>query len=279
MSLKGEYVSYALKALKEGKNPTRAHMGAITEIYSLDKAVNHRNFPKDIMNEYIQNKPEHRNKVISVSFMLGGTPARSLLKAGDIIWAVGGKEIGADLSMLDRAMNESNNGKVTLTIYRKGEKLNIDVPLYNTEQYKVQTILDFAGGIIYEADSFSSAKFGVPLGKVFMVHSSKGGAMSAIPTYVRYGDQITYRLKVNKVDNHPVSNLESLIKALPGIIARKFITIDFTNYQPIVERFNHTLQSGHNYMSSDLTLDALDKKPRILRYDGLSGDWNSEDVR
>lgn len=276
MSLKGEYVSYALRAIKQGKTPNRAHIGAITDIYSLDKAVNHRHFPKELMNEYIEGKPEFRNKVIAVSFMLPGSPAGNLLKAGDIIWEVGGKKIGADLSKLDKAMNESMSGKVSLTIYRKGEKLNIDVPLYDTEKYKVRTILDFAGGILYEADSFSSAKFGVPLGKVFMVNASKGGAMSAIPAYVRFNSQITYRLKVNQLDNHRISNLESLIRALPQVIAKKFITIDFTNYQPIVEHFNGTLQSGHNHMSSDLTLDALDKKPRILRYDSTAGDWNNE---
>lgn len=279
MSLKGQYISYALKHIKEGKTPNRYHMGAITEIYSLDKAVNHRNFPKDIMDDYIKNKPEYRNRVISVSYSIKGSTSHNLLKAGDIIWAVGGKEIGADLSKLDKAMNKAKNKKVTLTIYRNGDKINVDVPLYDTEKYKVKTLLDFAGGIVYEADSFSSAKFGVPLGKVFMVNSSKGGAMSTIPTHVRYGDQITYRLKINKLDHHRISNLESLIKALPEIIAKKFITIDFTNFQPIVERYNQTLQSGHNYMSSDLTLDALDKKPRILRYNGITGDWTSEDVR
>jgi S1-C subfamily serine protease len=46
MSLKGSYVTHALDALKKGELPKRQHIGIISNIYSLDKAVNHRNFPK-----------------------------------------------------------------------------------------------------------------------------------------------------------------------------------------------------------------------------------------
>jgi S1-C subfamily serine protease len=46
IALKGEYVTKALDALKARKMPKRQHIGVICQLYSLDKAVKHRNFLK-----------------------------------------------------------------------------------------------------------------------------------------------------------------------------------------------------------------------------------------
>ncbi|MGV2432684.1 MAG UNVERIFIED_CONTAM: hypothetical protein LVQ98_05045 [Rickettsiaceae bacterium] len=90
---------------------------------------------------------------------------------------------------------------------------------------------------------------------------------------------VSYRLVINKLDKQNVTNLDSLIGLLPNVIIKKFITIDFSNYQPYVESFNNTLQSGHNSMTSDITLDALDVKPRKMLFDYKTGDWVVEEIK
>jgi S1-C subfamily serine protease len=279
MSLKGDYVTYALDAIKNGKTPVRKHIGVISEIYSLDKAVNHRNFPKELMEQYIKNHPEYRNKVLSVKYVLSNSRADGVLLPGDILWEVNGKAICSNLFLLDNIMNNSDNDKISLTIYRNGEKKDVEITLYNIETYKVKTLLDFAGSLIFETDDFSSAKSGAPLGSLAMVNVKKGSGLSAIPTYVRYGNDVSYRLVITHLDKHPITDLKSLLDVLPSVITKKFITIDFKNHQPYVEQFNNVLQSGHNFMTTDITLDALDTKPRIMRFDDKTGDWVVEEVK
>jgi hypothetical protein len=176
-------------------------------------------------------------------------------------------------------MNNSDNDKISLTIYRNGEKKDVEITLYNIETYKVKTLLDFAGSLIFETDDFSSAKSGAPLGSLAMVNVKKGSGLSAIPTYVRYGNDVSYRLVITHLDKHPITDLKSLLDVLPSVITKKFITIDFKNHQPYVEQFNNVLQSGHNFMTTDITLDALDTKPRIMRFDDKTGDWVVEEVK
>jgi hypothetical protein len=166
-----------------------------------------------------------------------------------------------------------------LTIYRDGEKKTLEVSLYNIIDYQVKKIVDFAGGIIFEADDYMSAKTGIPLGSVSMVNVQKGSGLSAVPTFVRYDQNVSYRLVINKLDKQNITNLDSLIALLPNVILKKFVTIDFSNYQPYVESFNSTLQSGHNSMTSDITLDALDIKPRKMLFDYKNGDWVVEEIK
>ncbi len=279
MSLKGEYITHALEYIKNNKVPIRKHIGVISDIYSLDKAVNHRNFPKSMMEQYIKNQPEYRNKILAVKYVLSNSPSDGVLLPGDILWQVNGKDIGSNLFLLDDTMNNSQDNKISLTIYRNGEKKEVDIKLYNIENYKVKTLLDFAGGLIFEADDFTSSKFGIPLGSLSMVNVKKGSGFSAIPTFVNYHNEVSFRLVIDKLDKHPVTDLKSLVEILPDVISKKFITIDFKNHQPYIESFNGLLQSGHNFMTTDITLDALDVKPRIMRFDDKTGDWGVEEVK
>lgn len=279
LSLKGEYITYAVDAIKNGKVPTRKHMGAMTRIYSLDKAVNHRHFPKDKMEAYIKKNPDFRNKVIVVKHTLNNSGAKEKLMPGDIIWEVNSHKIGPDLFLLDDEMNKSKTNYVNLTIYRDGKDINIDVPLYDVMNYQVSNLVDFAGAIIFKADDYSAAKYGLALGDVAFVHVKEGSGMSKIPTLVRYADKITYRLKIEKLNKRKVTDLDSVISILPKIVKEKFITIDYTNYQPYFEEFNQIFQSSHNYMSSDITLDALDAKPRMMKFDFSKGEWKVEEIR
>jgi len=278
LSLKGEYIIHALNAIRNGKIPARKHMGAVTSVYSLDKAVNHRNFPKKIMEDYIKQYPEYRNKIIRVEYSLNSSGSHNLLMPGDIIWQVNGKNLGANLYLLDSEMNKAAD-KIALKIYRNGEELNLQIPLYNILDYQVSKLVDFAGAIIFMADDFTAAKSGLPLGNVGFVNVKQGSGMSKVPTFVRYGDKISYRLSIDKLNNNKITDLDSVINLLPKITKEKFITIDFTNYQPYVENFNGTLQSGHNSMSSDITLDALDIKPRIMEFNPKKGIWDVYEAR
>ena len=99
LALKGSYIQHVLGELQSGKlAPNRKHIGVITNLYSLDKAVKHRNFSAKEMDKYIKTLPDARNRVVAVHSVLPGGTAQSILQPGDILWSIEGKTIGADLT-------------------------------------------------------------------------------------------------------------------------------------------------------------------------------------
>ena len=93
----------------------RKHIGLISVLYSLDKAVKHRNFPVSEMKDYIKKFPDARNRVIAARTIIAGSTAQNVIMPGDIIWAVNNKELGGDLTILDQIMNNTPEN-ITLTI-------------------------------------------------------------------------------------------------------------------------------------------------------------------
>ena len=281
LSLKGAYVIHALEAFKTNQLPSRKHIGVITEVYSLDKANNHRAFPKDVMENYIKNHPDARNKVIAVKNVLTNSPAEAFLLPGDIIWQIDDLDVIAELFTLDNAMNLSQSDKVKLTIYRDGQKLDVHIPLYDVNKHQIKKLVEFAGATIFEADDFVSAKSGIPLGAVTIANIQQGRGMSVVPQMLRLADNNppTWRMNITALDRHPITNLSSLIATLPSILSKKFITINFVNYQPYFEPFAGIMQTSHSNSIVDITLDALDVKPRVMKFSHENGDWSVEEIK
>ena len=278
LSLKGAYVIKALDALKLGKNPVRRHIGALCELYSLDKAVKHRSFPKNIMDKYLKDFPDTRNRVLSVQYSIAGSPSEKALKAGDIIWAINGKQLGASLYNLDDAMDSATEESVKLTIYRDGISQEVAIPLYDVENNKVKKITQFGGANFFQSDDHSSAKSGIPLGSLSIVNVQTGSSFSAIPMSFVQNDRAFYRLVVTNLGGNKISTLDDLTKVIPSLVERKFIKAEFKNYQPYFQQFSGTLVSGHAELTSDITLDTIDTKPRSFVFDGAKMEWVAEEV-
>ena len=281
LSLKGSYLIHALEAFTKNQLPSRKHIGVITEVYSLDKATNHRSFPKDIMENYIKTYPDARNKVVAVKDVLKNSPAEAFLLPGDIIWQIDGVDVASELFALDNAMNLSGNEKVELIIYRDGKKMELQIPLYDVNKHQVKELVEFAGATIFEADDFVSAKSGAPLGAVSIVNIQQGRGLSVVPQMLRLNDNNppTWRMNITSLDNHPITNLKSVIEVLPHVMPKKFITINFVNYQPHFEWFNGVMISSHSNAIVDVTLDALDAKPRVMKFSNETGDWSVEEIK
>lgn len=275
--LNGKYVKRIVESLRDKKPITRNHIGIICELYSLDKAVKHRSFPKELMDKYIKDFPNARNKAIAVDYVIAGSPAAQHLKAGDIIWAINGKQVSASLYILDNAMDNSD-GNVKITFYRDGKKMEEEIPLYSIEQNKVSRMLNFAGATFFESDDYASAKSGIPLGSLNVANVQAGSSFSSIPFSFSQDNRSFYRLAIQKIGGFETKNLGELIKVVPNIIEQKFTVVEFRNHQPFFQRFEGALLSDHSDMLSDITLDSIDTKPRILRYDSEKMEWIAEDL-
>ncbi len=276
IALKGEYARYILKSLQNDTPPVRKHIGVITELYSLDKAVKHRNFSEQEMNNYIKEFPNARNRVMAVKSIINGGSAAKELMAGDILWKINGKKIGADLAMLDLAMSQSAEDKVSITIIRDGSEKVVEISLYDIESHKVKKIWDFAGGLFFEADDFLAAKYGIKLGKVSLVNVQTGSSFSSIKQAFMQNNKNIYRVLINSINNIPVNSLADMQKLANDAVAKKYIQIQYQNFQPYYPNFglaNGGFLSVHELLSEDITFDSIDTKPRLLEYDNASYEW------
>ncbi|HJD65612.1 S1C family serine protease [Rickettsia bellii] len=280
LALHGDYVIRTLESLKNNKEPIRQHMGIISDLYSLNKAVRHNNFPKEEMDKYIKKFPDSRNRVISVKTVLAGSPAEKVLKAGDIIWAINDKELGGNLAMFDREMDNSKNAVTKLVIFRDGKKLEQTVNLYNVNNNKISRMVNFGGAIFFEVDDYFSNKSGIPLKSLAIASVQSGSSFSSIPTFFTKDYKNVYRLQIFEMKDLKLNNLDDLIKLMPNITKDKFITIRFKNYQPYYAHFGYNeIISSHDEMSADITLDSIDTKPYILKYNNVSYEWNTENIK
>lgn len=279
LALKSSYVTDVLNSLKADKAPKRRHIGVITALYSLDKAARHRNFPKAEMDYYIKKFPDARNRIVEVRAIIPGADSAEVVLPGDIIWAVNGKEIGADLTILDQTMNESTDA-ISLTIFRNGEKLEKEVKLYDLEENKIDRMLDFAGALFFEVDDFAAAKSGAPIGSVAVANVQTGSSFSSIPEMFTQNYKNVYRLVINGVNNHKIENLDDLTKATNSAIKQKFIYITYKNYQPYFTSFDQEsgFISSQEELMQDITFDSIDTKPRVLKYDEGACQWVSEEL-
>lgn len=281
LALKGAYVTHILKDLRANTTPSRKHIGVITELYSLDNAVKHRNFPKDEMNNYLKEFPDARNRVIVVhSTVPGGTAEAQGIIAGDIIREIDGKKIGADLCAFDLALNLAKKDKVTLTIIRNGKKINKEVALYDIEKNKVSKMIDFAGGLFFEADDLVAAKFGIGLGKVALANVQTGSSFSSIKEMFTNEYKSVYRLQIKALNGDKINSLDDLVSSVNKALKQKYINIEYVNFQPFYPQFSTAggfISSKENLMQ-DITFDSIDDKPRILKFDDTKYEWTSSVV-
>lgn len=279
LALKQSYLDHALKALVANELPKRKHIGVIMDLYSLDKAVKHRNFSKSKMDSYIKKYPDSRNRAIVVRTVLNGSPAENILQQGDIISEVNNTPIAADLALFDQIMNKSGS-KISLTIYRNGKKLEKEIATYDLNKQKVTEMFDFAGALFFEVDDFVSHISGAPLGSVATVNVQTGSSFSSIPEMYIQDYKSVYRIVINELNNQKIEKLEDLMQASKNAIQKKHVNLVYTNYQPYRPEFNGQMMfnSAHETLVQDITFDSIDTKPRLLQFNNEAYEWVAKDL-
>jgi S1-C subfamily serine protease len=277
IALKGQYVSKILSALQNKTKPSRRHIGIVCELYSLDKGVQHRNFPRKEMDDYIKHYPDSMNKVVAVQYVIPGSPAEKFIKSGDIIWKINNKMVASELFTIDDEMDKSDDS-VKLTIYRNGQLIEQDIKTYEIDKHKISKILSFGGATFFETDDHSSAKSGIPLGSLGLVNVQTGSSFSTIPGSFIQDDRSFYRLSPFSFSGNAVSNLDELALRIPHLINQKFIRLDFKNYQPYFQNFNRGLISIQSELSCDITLDSVDNVPKIMKFNEEKMEWESSAI-
>lgn len=277
LALKGQYVTHVLKDIVGNQAISRKHVGIITELYSLDKAVKHRNFSQETMKEYITKYPDARNRVVVVKKVLAGSTAEGQIIPGDIIWKINGKDVAADLCLFDLELSKAKTDTVKISVIRNGAILEQSIKSYDLEKQKMSRMLDFAGGIFFEADDYVSLKSGIPIGKVTLANVQTGSSFSSIPEMFVQDYKSIYRLQINSINNTAIKTLDDLIKATKDAIKKKYVNLEYRNHQPHYPMFapDSGFISSHDNLMQDIVFDSIESDPRILKYDSNAAEWVS----
>ena len=272
------YIRDALQYLSKNKIPPRRDIGAMLEYYSLDKAATFSNFPKDIIDDYINKYPGSFSKALKVSTVLEESPAHGILQPGDIIWKVNNIEIGAKLYEYQKLLNTSSDDSVNLEVYRNGKLISLKVPLYNLYDLEPSKFVMFGGATFVEVDNFLKLTTGAPKGKVFVTNVNIGSSFDVLPWIKINNYGLVYLINVVSINNIPINNLDDLIKIIPELTETKNFKINFKNYA-YYQGFDSVPYTNRNEFELEIKYNSPDSEPTLMKFDNKKLEWISQKIQ
>jgi S1-C subfamily serine protease len=269
----GSYVSDALKDIIEDKKPVRMHTGMILEYYSLDKASQYNNFPKEVMAKYLKRYPNSLNRGISVSKMLSGSPAqKSELEVGDIIWKINGQEVGPNLYLVDKLLNKSDS-KAEIEVYSHGKLKQVSLDLYDLNKHKVNKMVEFGGAMFFEPDDMLANLANIEPGRVLVSYVTPGSSLDIFP----YNDKIPTIIGINAINGNKINNLDDVIRAIPDSIKANKFPLLYKNYGVYFGFDNNPIINESERMG-DIKYNNIDAGPYLYEYDEEKNTWQKRDI-
>ncbi|MDJ1305090.1 MAG: S1C family serine protease [Candidatus Midichloria sp.] len=268
-----QYINDILFTLKNNKTPNRKDTGAILGFRSLDRLVKFYNFPKKVADDYIIKNPSYMNLALTVKGSLANSPAAKLLNPGDIIWKINGKEIGANLYLLQKIINEAGD-KINLTIYRNGQKQELEINLYDLNKAKLKRMLLVADTVFFEVDDVMRLVSGAPLGAVLVKNIEQGSSFDVFP----YGGFQNFGYmplaQILNIDNQTINSLDDIAKIIPNLMAKKHFSISYKNLVSY-SGYDYWPMLSKSIMSAEVTYNSYGTQPVLLEFDDNTLEWKS----
>ena len=159
-----------------------------------------------------QHNPERR-QALSISRLVGGSPAAGLLRSGDLILDIDGTTVNR-FREVERAVQKP---QVKITVLRDGAEQVIDVPTVALGGRDLDRIVLWAGAVLQEPHRALSAQRGIKPEGVFVGYFSYGSPAT------RY--QLWAGRRIVEVDGQPTPDLDHFIKAVAGRADRSSVRL------------------------------------------------------
>lgn len=273
------YAVDALKAIHEGKIPNRHSCGIILGYSSLDDYVRFYNFPQEIADKYRQKFPNSFNRILAITSILVASPAETIFEVGDVVTHVNGTEIGPNLYIFDKIINEATltkpNEEIEITVIRRGKTLSLKVKTYDLHQRRIKKILQFGGAFFYEADDAIIRRTGARDNKVFITNIRPGSSFfEHLPMLPRSSSTLVCLTKINE---KVISSLQDIIDLIPTLMEQKDFTLVFKNYGvefgidslPIFAQVPQT---------QSISYSRHDGLPELYTFNSETRTWNVETI-
>jgi S1-C subfamily serine protease len=150
-----------------------------------------------------QHSPERR-QVLSVSRLVGGSPADRLLRSGDLILDIDGAIVNR-FREVERAVQKQS---VRVRVLRNGAEEAIDIPTVELGGTALDRVLLWAGAVLQEPHRALAAQRGIEPTGVFVAYFSYGSPAT------RY--QLWAGRRIVEVDGQPTPDLDAFIRAVSG---------------------------------------------------------------
>ena len=188
-----------------------AHARDAGPLYSLEAELDPRSLAEarrlgldDGWSRRIEEHSPSRRELMSVTRLVAGSPAASLLRPGDLLLAVDG-EIVNSFREVELAMRP---GAVRVTVWRDGGEVELEVPTVPLDGRDIDRVLVWAGATLHEPHRAMAAQRGIPPDGVFVAFFMYGSPAS------RY--QLWAGRRITEVDGEPVAGLDDFIRAVSG---------------------------------------------------------------
>lgn len=178
--------------------------------------------PDEWVRRLERHSPERR-QVLTVVRAVGGSPAQSLLKPGDLILAIDDQLVNR-FREVERSVQQST---VTVTLWRDTAIETIEVPTVALEGRGVERILVWAGAVLQAPHRALAAQRGLAPEGVFIAYFSYGSPAT------RY--QLWAGRRIVAVDGQDVSDLDDFIAAVSGREDRSSLRLRTVSWNGSVE--------------------------------------------
>jgi S1-C subfamily serine protease len=159
-----------------------------------------------------ENNPVRR-RALSITRLVAGTPASSLLQNGDMVMAIDG-EVVTSFRQLEHAVQKP---EVTVTVWRNGNVLEIPVRTAALDGKGIDHAISWAGALIQNPHRAMAAQRGVSTNGVYIAYFSYGTPAT------RYG--LWAGRRVVEVNETPTPDLQAFIAVVKDISDRESVRL------------------------------------------------------
>ncbi len=169
-----------------------------------------------------ENNPVRR-RALSVTRLVAGSPAASLLRNGDMVLAIDG-EVVTSFRELELAVQKP---EVVMTVWRNGSVIEIPVETAALDGRGIERAISWAGALIQDPHRAMAAQRGVSTDGVYVAYFSYGSPST------RYG--LWAGRRVVEVNERPTPDLQAFIDAVRDIGHRESVRLKTKSWNGTAE--------------------------------------------
>lgn len=148
--------------------------------------------------------PEDR-QALTITRMVGGSPASKLLRQGDILLAIDGVVVSR---FRDLELAVAGKARVVVTVWRGNEAVDLDVDTVSIDGGDADRVLFWAGATLQAPHRAMLAQRGIPADGVYVGYFAYGSPATRFGLYPGR--------RIIEVDGAPTPNLDAFLEAVTG---------------------------------------------------------------
>ena len=251
-----------LQDVVQQRIPQRGNLGVHWNYEAVDTLKRYSRFPDHVATSYNAMYPEAQGKILVVSCVYTGSPARKKLKPGDALLKVNNTEIGPYFDRFQEIIDSQQ--PLHVQIVRNGKIKQYMLHPDDMNQTQVRRFFDIGGATFYESDSYINAQGGCKKSAVMITNADAGSPFHsafAKTLGALSNGQMPLLIQLKKIDHTIVKKLDDVIKMTPGLIKKQHFTVEFIVYLSSLDTRPHL---------AHVTLSAHQEPARLFAQSGHS---------